>query len=117
MLSNYQFNLPSGDIIPPSTYDSEILKTHHLKSERQHAQKRQDKLLLQVLELEVQIGIVKQWTPNTHEYMETAWYIYEQQYHQALDHLQRLVVQRLFELRRLNLSGISMCLAENSHII
>lgn len=54
------------------------------------------------------MGIAKRWTPDTPEYMETARYIRERQYHQALNHLQRLVIQRLFELHRLNLSGIGM---------
>ncbi|KAF9778551.1 hypothetical protein BJ322DRAFT_1014134 [Thelephora terrestris] len=52
------------------------------------------------------MGIAKRWTPDTPEYVETACYIHERRYHQALNHLQRLVVQRLFELHRLNLSGI-----------
>ena len=62
-------------------------------------------LLLQVLELEVEMGIAEQWTPETLEYRETAQYINERQYHQALNNLQHLVTQRLFELHRLNLSG------------
>ena len=48
--------------------------------------------------------------PNTPEYVETACYIHERRYHQALNRLQRLVIQRLFELHRLNLSGIGTCL-------
>ena len=60
------------------------------------------------------MGIPKRWTPDTREYIETAQYIRERQYHQALDHLQRLVVQRLFELHRLNLSGIGVYFAESS---
>ena len=58
------------------------------------------------------MGISKRWTPDTPEYVETARYIHERRYHQALNRLQRLVVQRLFELHRLNLSGIGMYLAE-----
>jgi len=52
------------------------------------------------------MGITKRWTPATEEYAETVRYIAERQYHQALNRLQRLVTQRLFELHRLNLSGI-----------
>ncbi|KAF9790844.1 hypothetical protein BJ322DRAFT_1170390 [Thelephora terrestris] len=103
---DYQFNLPSGDAPTPTTYSSELSRTRRLESERRYAQERQDRLLRQVLELEVQMGIAKRWTPDTPEYVETACYIHERRYHQALNHLQRLVVQRLFELHRLNLSGI-----------
>lgn len=55
------------------------------------------------------MGITTRWTPATPEYMETICYISERQYHQALDNLQRLVTQRLFELHRLNLSGVGKC--------
>lgn len=52
------------------------------------------------------MGIMKRWTPATPEYVETLLYISERRYHQALNNLQRLVTQRLFELHRLNLSGV-----------
>jgi len=77
-----------------------------METERRFAKEQYDRLLLQVLELEVQMGITKRWTPETKEYAETARYICERRYHQALNNLQRLVTQRLFELHRLNLSGI-----------
>jgi len=103
--SDYHFHLPS-DTTPSTTYSTELSKTRRLESERRHARERQDQLLRQVLELEVQMGIAKRWTPDSPEYTEMARYIHERRYHQALNHLQRLVVQRLFELHRLNLSGI-----------
>jgi len=52
------------------------------------------------------MGIEKRWTPDTPEYAETVRYISERRYHQSLNNLQRLVTQRLFELHRLNLSGV-----------
>ena len=77
-----------------------------METERRFARERYDQVLLQVLELEVQMGITKRWTSETPEYVEMARYIRERWYHQALNKLQRLVTQRLFELHRLNLSGI-----------
>lgn len=103
--SDYHFHLPSN-AITPTTYGTELSRTRRLESERRHARERQDQLLRQVLELEVQMGITKRWTLDTPEYVETARYIHERRYHRALNHLQRLVIQRLFELHRLNLSGI-----------
>ena len=111
--SDYHFELPSHDTTNPTTYNSELLKTCRLESERRYTQEHRDRLLHQVLELEAQMGILKLWTPDTPEYVEMARYIRERRYHQALNHLQRLVVQRLFELHRLNLSGIGMCFAES----
>ena len=110
--SDYHFNLSPGDSTNTPTYNSELSKTRRLESKRQYASERRDQLLHQVLELEVQMGIAKRWTPDTPEYIETAHYIHERRYHQALNRLQRLVVQRLFELHRLNLSGIGTCPAE-----
>lgn len=107
--SDYHFNSPFSNTTAPTTYASELSKTRRLESERRYTQERRDQLLRQVLELEVQMGIAKRWTPDTQEYSETARYIHERQYHQAINRLQRLVIQRLFELHRLNLSGIGTC--------
>ena len=83
-----------------------------METERRFTRERYDRLHLQVLELEVQMGITKRWTPEMREYAETARYICERRYHQALNNLQRLVTQRLFELHRLNLSGIGEYLSQ-----
>jgi len=83
-----------------------LSKTRRLETERRYAREQHNKVLYQVLELEEHMGIAKRWTPATSEYVETVRYISERRYHQALNNLQRLVTQRLFELHRLNLSGI-----------
>jgi hypothetical protein len=88
-----------------------------METERRFAREQYDRVLLQVLELEVQMGITKRWTPETTEYADTARYICERRYHRALNKLQRLVTQRLFELHRLNLSGIGMYLPFRNFII
>ncbi|RDB25799.1 hypothetical protein Hypma_006601 [Hypsizygus marmoreus] len=44
------------------------------------------------------------WSPTSPEYEKTVRYINNRKYEQALDHLHRLVIQRLFELHKLNLS-------------
>ena len=104
--SDYHFHLPSSGPTPPTTYSTELSKTRRVETERRFAREQHNRLLLQVLELEVQMGITKRWTPEMKEYAETARYINERQYHRALNNLQRLVTQRLFELHRLNLSGV-----------
>ena len=102
--SDYCFHLPSSHTTTSITYCSELSKTRCMETERRFAWEQYNRVLLQVLELEVQMGITKRWTPETQEYAETARYIYEWQYHQALNNLQCLVTQRLFELHRLNLT-------------
>jgi hypothetical protein len=54
--------------------------------------------------MEVKMGIATRWQPSDPEYIETANYMSKRKYHLALDNLQRLVVLRLFELHKLNLS-------------
>jgi hypothetical protein len=58
--------------------------------------------------MEVKMGIDSRWQPSDPQYVETIKYMSERKYHRALDHLQKLVIQRLFELNRLNLAGTGM---------
>ena len=46
--------------------------------------------------------LVNPWTEDEHEYRATLKYIQQCNYHHALDKLQWLVVQRLFELSKAN---------------
>ena len=48
------------------------------------------------------MGITRTWEPTDEEYQQTVKYIATEKYQQALARLQRLVIQRLFELHKLN---------------
>ncbi|KAG0692671.1 hypothetical protein DFH29DRAFT_882163 [Suillus ampliporus] len=66
------------------------------------------KLLLEmntVLDLERRIGITQCWTPADLEYQEALKYLHNRQFIRAVQHLEGLVVQRLFELAKANLAG------------
>ena len=54
--------------------------------------------------MEIALGIERRWEPTSPEYQGTLKYIATRKYQQALGRLQRLVIQRLFELHKLNLS-------------
>jgi hypothetical protein len=54
--------------------------------------------------MEVSMGITTRWEPSSQEYLETLKYMSMRDYHLALDNLQRLVIQQLFELHKLNLA-------------
>ncbi|KAG2071457.1 hypothetical protein BDR04DRAFT_1128092 [Suillus decipiens] len=54
------------------------------------------------------------WQPSSPEYQATMKYMSNHQYQRALDNLQCLVVQHLFELQQLNISQTGMCLSNNS---
>jgi hypothetical protein len=55
--------------------------------------------------MEVHMGIEKRWDPSFPEYLETLGYLSTRTYQRALEELQRLVVQRLFELHKMNISA------------
>ncbi|KAG1810321.1 uncharacterized protein HD556DRAFT_1222940, partial [Suillus plorans] len=64
-----------------------------------------------IVTMEVKLGIMHCWQPSSPEYQETLKYMCVCKYHKALDDLQCLVVQHLFELQRLNVSqtAYKMC--------
>lgn len=55
--------------------------------------------------LEANLGIVETWTHESADYIHTQDYIKNRKYLRAVDALEVLVVQRLFELTKLNHSG------------
>ena len=72
---------------------------------RRVAAQRQSELLEEIVTMEVKMGIDNRWQPSDSRYIDTLKYMADHKYHQALDHLQKLVIQWLFELNRLNLAG------------
>lgn len=57
------------------------------------------------LRLEEELDIETRWTTDSPQYQEALVLMSERQYRRALDTLELLVVQRLFELTKLGLSG------------
>lgn len=96
---------PSTD---PGAYEKDTSHTRHLESERRHARQEHVRVSLEVCELEVKLGITARWTPVTPEYATALQYLHERKYRRALERLQRLVIQRLFELHKLNVSQTGM---------
>ncbi|OJT09099.1 hypothetical protein TRAPUB_1 [Trametes pubescens] len=99
---------PSISFLPPTssatTYEADTSATRKAETRRRYLKERQDVLTLEVASLEVQLGIRNRWRPGDAQYIQVMEYIATRKYHRALGHLQRLVVQRLFELHKLNLS-------------
>ena len=100
--TQYNFIEVSGEAT--ASYAAQLSRTRRIESERRHLAERQDALSREVNELEVQLGISQRWEPSDSEYIAAARYLDERSYHRALDELQRLVVQRLFELQKLNVA-------------
>ena len=60
----------------------------------------------EVLRYEEEHDISTRWAPTSEEYLEALVVVREQKYRRAIDELERLVVQRLFEMTKLGQSGI-----------
>ena len=89
------------------SYSSELSKTRRLETERRYADERRQ-VILKDVEMEVKMAITTCWQPSSPEYINTVQYLEWRKYEKALDHLQKLVVQRLFELHRMNQSRNGM---------
>jgi hypothetical protein len=74
------------------------------ETERRYTAEHWDQILQEVIEMEVRLGIENQWMFSSLEYQQTLKYMTNHKYHQALEKLQKLVIQCLFKLHKLNLN-------------
>ena len=95
-----------GSLTQPTieTYSSELSKTRRLETECRYADEHRQALLKDVVEMEVKLAITTRWQPSSPKYVHAVQYLGCRKYEKALDHLQKLVVQRLFELHKMNQS-------------
>ncbi|KAG2154474.1 uncharacterized protein EDB93DRAFT_1102246 [Suillus bovinus] len=87
-----------------SSYSADLLSTRRLEMQCRYATEHLATLQHEVVSMEVTMGISHRWQPSTLEYQQTMEYMAAYKYQCALDQLQQLVVQRLFELQKLNIS-------------
>ncbi|KAL4259837.1 CxC1-like cysteine cluster associated with KDZ transposases domain-containing protein [Pleurotus pulmonarius] len=106
-LQRFITSYPTSQSSGSHTYSAELSQTRKLETERRHARELHESTLREVIAIEIQLGIADQdrWHPTHPQYLETLKYMSLRRYHQALDKLQKLVVQRLFELHKMNLSA------------
>lgn len=90
-------------------YEANSLTTHRAEARRLHAIEEHRRLDIEIRELELLMGVESRWTPATQQYIDAVKYLKERKYRRALDKLQGLVIQRLFELHKLNLSRTGEC--------
>ncbi|KAI1782950.1 hypothetical protein LXA43DRAFT_904545, partial [Ganoderma leucocontextum] len=87
-----------------TNYSAATSKTRHIETNCRYLDQRRKALMLDVAEMEFHLGVEAQWEPNNPDFVNTKQYIATRDYQVALLNLQRLVVQRLFELHKMNLS-------------
>lgn len=80
-------------------------KTLSLETRRRHTLETRDRTLLVVQELEEKMGITHRWKIGSSEWRAAAKLVVNRKYQLALDNLESLVVARIFELSKMNMSG------------
>ncbi|KAJ6609755.1 hypothetical protein B0H10DRAFT_1656724, partial [Mycena sp. CBHHK59/15] len=69
-----------------------------------------------VQDLELRLDIRQRWVPGEERWDSASRIVRHRQYQRALDHLQALVISRMFELTKMNMSGTSMCISTIVHL-
>lgn len=99
-----------------SNYSANTRATARLEADHRTAMEQQLVAICTVNDLEAKLEITGgRWTHDHPEYIATREYMLQRDYHRALDRIQQLVVQRLFELSKANLSGMGKCLLYYLH--
>jgi hypothetical protein len=83
-------------------------QTNALERAQRHAQENERKLLADVQALESKLDIRTRWTQGSKEWDDAAELSHNSQYRRALDKLEGLLVARIFELSKMNVSGTGM---------
>ncbi|KAI0075583.1 hypothetical protein K474DRAFT_1761098, partial [Panus rudis PR-1116 ss-1] len=101
--TSYEFASPTSHV---SSYASETSSTARIEYRRRKAVEEYDRILSEVINMEIRMNISpsERWNPTTPQYVATLKYLEERKYQRALEKVQRLVIQRLFELHKLNLA-------------
>ncbi|KAM6490953.1 hypothetical protein JOM56_001313 [Amanita muscaria] len=91
------FNMSAADI-------GQRDKTRAIETKRRHVIEKRDRCLERVQELERKLLILSRWTRDSSEWAAAAEKVRLRDYRRAVDTLEGLVVSRLFELSKMNMS-------------
>ncbi|KAF9049005.1 hypothetical protein BJ165DRAFT_1343532, partial [Panaeolus papilionaceus] len=92
--------------LSPSTIDTTPDETRRIETKRRQLQERHQRELEIIHALEFKLGIKPEdrWVPGDQEWEAAAKLVHLRRYRAAVDHLEGLVVARLFELTKANMS-------------
>ncbi|KAJ6493462.1 hypothetical protein C8R45DRAFT_187933 [Mycena sanguinolenta] len=79
--------------------------TRRIEAQRRHALEVQTKALAAVHDLEIRLAITTRWKPGDEKWIAVSEMVRKRRYQRALDHLQGLIISRMFELAKCNMSG------------
>ncbi|KAK7447347.1 hypothetical protein VKT23_014057 [Stygiomarasmius scandens] len=94
------------NLLPAESYNVNMSATRKIETARRFLSEKRDQLHFELVQLECSMNIPEgqRWKPTDPQYLDTLKYMNNREYQQALEHLHKLVIQRLYELHRLNLS-------------
>ena len=78
--------------------------TQSRETERRHALEARDRDMQVVHDLEKKLSITLRWEPGCPEWISTAKMVSLRRYQRCLDSLEGLIVARMFELTKMNMS-------------
>ncbi|KAJ6603182.1 hypothetical protein DFH09DRAFT_1242728 [Mycena vulgaris] len=88
-----------------AAYAEAAKATRRIETQRRHALELQAKILVAVQDLEVRLDVTRRWVPEDEKWAEISAMVRRRRYQRALDHLQGLIISRMFELAKCNMSG------------
>lgn len=101
------------DISPSNgeqAYGAAASQTRRLETQRRHALERYSSTLDAVQDLERRLDVTERWEAGTEMWEAAAIMVGKRRYQRVLDQLQGLVISRMFELTKMNMSGTGMSL-------
>ncbi|KAJ7737113.1 hypothetical protein B0H16DRAFT_1664771 [Mycena metata] len=87
-----------------ATYAAAASQTRRIETQRRHAIEARDKTLAVVADLELQLSIARRWENDGDDWIRVAKMVKNRRYQRAIDALEGLVVARMFELSKVNMS-------------
>ena len=91
-----------------SSYMANTQATRQTETARRHALENYEKNLRLVQDLENKLGISRRWVPGDPEWEDAERLVSNRKYQRAIDHLEGLVVARIFELSKMNRAGTGL---------
>ncbi|KAJ7166567.1 hypothetical protein C8R43DRAFT_946113 [Mycena crocata] len=87
------------------SYDPSVKETRRLETQRRHALEVHAKTLDAVHDLEFRLGIEERWVRGDAHWVAAALLSNERRYQRAIDHLESLIIARMFELTKVHMAG------------
>ena len=91
-----------------SSYTANIWATRQTETAHHHTLENYEKDLHLVQDLENKLGISRRWVPGDPEWENAERLVSNRKYQRVVDHLEGLVVVRIFELGKMNRAGTGL---------